>query len=107
MSGVKSDDKTLNASHEHLEHNQHKAPVGAIEQVLGNGFGSHVSSEDRAAALKIAREADPGPAFNSIRYMRFTMLAMVACVCSGDNGNLSLYKHRCARLTLQDLTVLL
>ena len=89
MSVLKSDDKVGHTSHEHLEHGPPKAAPGTIDQVLANGFGTHVSSEDRTAALRIAREADPGPALTSWRYMRFIMLAMVACVCSGDNGTLS------------------
>lgn len=92
MPVLKTDDKTLNGSHEHFEHHSHgakeaqKGPAGTIDQVLAHGIGADVSNEDRAAALKIAREADPGPAFNSVRYFRFILLALVACVCSGDNG---------------------
>lgn len=85
MSVLKSDGKTLSEHVEHHADNQ-KAPTGTLDQVLAHGFGTHVSNEDRAAALKIARDADPGPAFTSWRYIRFIALAMVACVCSGDNG---------------------
>jgi hypothetical protein len=91
MSVLKHDDKALHGSQEHLEHAasnpaDRKAAGGTINQVLAGGFGSHVSNEDRAAALKMAHAADPGPDVLSVRYLKFVMLALVACVCSGDNG---------------------
>jgi len=91
MSLPKNDDKTLHGSQEHLEHvishqKEGKTGAGTLDQVLANGFGTHISNEDRAAALKMAHAADPGPDIYSWRYMKFVMLALVACVCSGDNG---------------------
>lgn len=92
MSALKPDDKTLHGSQEHVEHHPSdlkgdgKDKDGTLDQVLARGFGAHVSNEDRAAALNMARAADPGPSVYSWRYMQFVMLALVACVCSGDNG---------------------
>jgi hypothetical protein len=91
MSDLKNDDKTVESSQQHLEHatsqqKEDKTGAGTLDQVLANGFGTHISNEDRAAALKMAHAADPGPDVYSWRYMKFVMLAIVACVCSGDNG---------------------
>lgn len=95
MSVLKNDDKALQGSQVHLEHatsqlKDGKIGQGTLDQVLANGFGTHISNEDRAAALKMAHAADPGPDVYSWRYMKFVMLAIVACVCSGDNGLSSL-----------------
>jgi hypothetical protein len=96
MSVLKSDDKTLHASQEHIEHHpaglkgNGKTKLSTLDQVLAGGLGTHISNEDRAAALNMARAADPGPSVYSWRYMKFVMLALVACVCSGDNGMLFL-----------------
>ena len=94
MSVLKIDDKTIESSQQHLEHatsqqKEDKPGAGTLDQVLANGFGTHISNEDRAAALKMAQAADPGPDVYSWRYMKFVMLAIVACVCSGDNGTFS------------------
>lgn len=91
MSVLKNDDKTVESSQQHLEHatsqqKEDKTGAGTLDQVLANGFGTHISNEDWAAALKMAHAADPGPDVYSWRYMNFVMLAIVACVCSGDNG---------------------
>lgn len=100
MAQVPLGKKTSGTSHEHLENSQ-KVPPRTLDQVLASGAETLVSNEDRAAALKIAREGDPGPAFTSWRYMRFIMLAMVACVCSGDNGQSCVDTSSVARLTEQ------
>jgi hypothetical protein len=96
MSDLKNDDKAVGNSQLHLEHatsqpKEDKTGAGTLDQVLANGFGTHISNEDRAAALKMAHAADPGPDVYSWRYMKFVMLAIVACVCSGDNGTSFIY----------------
>lgn len=42
--------------------------------------------EDRATALSIAQKADPGLKPGSWRSIQFTLIILVACTCSGDNG---------------------
>jgi hypothetical protein len=109
MSDQKNDDKAVGNSQLHLEHatsqqKEDKPGAGTLDQVLANGFGTHISNEDRAAALKMAHAADPGPDVYSWRYMKFVMLAIVACVCSGDNGTYIIYDVvTCTNL--QDSTV--
>jgi hypothetical protein len=109
MSDQKNDDKAVGNSQLHLEHatsqqKEDKPGAGTLDQVLANGFGTHISNEDRAAALNMAHAADPGPDVYSWRYMKFVMLAIVACVCSGDNGTYIIYDVvTCTNL--QDSTV--
>lgn len=45
-----------------------------------------MSAEERAGALKIAMEQDPGPNILSWRYMSFVFTAFIAILNSGDNG---------------------
>ncbi len=45
-----------------------------------------MTAEERAAALKIAQDADPGPDTLSYRSFVFTLIVLVVCMCSGDNG---------------------
>jgi hypothetical protein len=109
MSDLKNDDKAVGNSQLHLEHapsqqKEDKTGAGTLDQVLANGFGTHISNEDRAAALKMAHAADPGPDVYSWRYMKFVMLAIVACVCSGDNGTYIIYDV-VTYTNLQDSTV--
>lgn len=42
--------------------------------------------DERAIALKLARQADPGLSYASWRGLKFIFLALVICMCSGDNG---------------------
>jgi MFS family permease len=42
--------------------------------------------EDRAVALKLAQDADPGPPAASWRMVKFTLMVLVVCMCSGDSG---------------------
>jgi hypothetical protein len=55
------------------------APVQAGEM-------HRMSAEDRAAALRLAQQADPGPPIASMRTVIFTGIVLVVCMCSGDNG---------------------
>ena len=45
-----------------------------------------MSAEDRAAALRLANEADPGPALGSWGHIQFLMMCSVVIVCSCDTG---------------------
>lgn len=47
---------------------------------------AHMSAEDRATALRVAYDADPGPALASYRYLCFFMTCMVVIVNSCDTG---------------------
>ena len=58
---------------------------GVIGHVLASGI-HNVSSEDRAAALNAAREVDSGPRFGSLASVSFVFTMVIACMCSGDNG---------------------
>jgi len=61
-----------------VEHDEHVA--------LDNIHFAHMSPEERAAAMRLAHEADPGPAFFSWRYFKFFMSLFVVIVCSCDTG---------------------
>lgn len=74
---------------EHAPPNQVKAddvlhtdPTGAVMK----GYVHDMSIDDRATALKLAQEQDPGPKTASWRYFQFVMMILVVCMCSGDNG---------------------
>jgi hypothetical protein len=53
---------------------------------LGDIHFGHMSPEERAAALKLAQEIDPGPSIWSLRYLQFIFSLLVVIVCSCDNG---------------------
>lgn len=59
-------------SKEEKHHDEHVRPVDI--------------NEERALALRAARAADPGPRFWTIAFMRYLMIALVACSVSGDVG---------------------
>lgn len=46
----------------------------------------HGVDDERAVALKLAREADPGLSYASTRGVMFICYALVICMCTGDNG---------------------
>ena len=67
---------------------EHKKPhTGAttVDYVLAHGY-QNSTVEDRTAALAIARGLDPGPRIGSWRNVSFIGTMLVACMCSGDNG---------------------
>ncbi|WRT66050.1 uncharacterized protein IL334_003002 [Kwoniella shivajii] len=45
-----------------------------------------MTAEDRAAALKLALDADPGIPVQSWRMVHFVAMMMVICMCGGDAG---------------------
>ena len=53
---------------------------------LGEMHFGHMSPEERAAAMKLAREIDPGPSLGSLRHIQFLLSAAVVIVCSCDTG---------------------
>jgi len=46
----------------------------------------HMTAEEKAAAIKLANEADPGPPITSWRYFKFLVTAFLVILNSGDNG---------------------
>lgn len=46
----------------------------------------HMTPEEKAAAIKLANEADPGPPVTSWRYFKFLITAFLVILNSGDNG---------------------
>jgi hypothetical protein len=59
--------------------------VDTVGTVLA-GQMHDMSLEDRAAALRLAQQADPGLEPFSWRMFTFTLIVLVCCMCSGDNG---------------------
>ena len=72
---------------EHFE--QALAPqrsTGHDELKEGVDHVQNLTMEDRAVALKLAQDADPGPPAASWRMVKFTLMVLVVCMCSGDSG---------------------
>jgi hypothetical protein len=46
----------------------------------------HMSPEEKAAAIKLANDADPGPPLGSWRYLKFLVTAFLVILNSGDSG---------------------
>ena len=42
--------------------------------------------EDRATALRMALEADPGIPVATLRYLKFQLMILAICLCGGDSG---------------------
>jgi hypothetical protein len=75
----------------HLDNHSAHSNDGTItahgnEVVKGGEELAPMSPEERAGALKIAMEQDPGPNILSWRYMSFVFTAFIAILNSGDNG---------------------
>jgi hypothetical protein len=64
---------------QHVEHIDNGSLKGDVDVF-------HMSAEDRAVALRLAQEADPGHATFSYRNFVFVCIVLVVCMCSGDNG---------------------
>jgi hypothetical protein len=75
-------------SAEHVEHEIGVEKHDAVNAVLA-GQVHDMTIEDRATALKLAQQADPGPAAFSYRSFVFTCMVLVVCMCSGDSGTLA------------------
>lgn len=76
---------------EHVDkQNDSSPPDGSLKEgalaPISAGQVHRMSGEERAAALRIAQVADPGPPMASYRTFVFTMIVLVVCMCSGDNG---------------------
>lgn len=82
-----SDKKDLH-QHEHFE-TANPALTGYREDDINKEtavHAEHLTMEDRAVALKLAQDADPGPPAASWRMVKFTLMVLVVCMCSGDSG---------------------
>ena len=75
----------IQAQHAEDQPPQKPQTGNTVDYVLSQGY-INVSIEDRAAALNMARQLDPGPPLGSYRNLAFVATMMVACMCSGDNG---------------------
>ena len=53
---------------------------------LGEIHFAYMSAEERAAAMKLARELDPGPSIGSLRYIQFLLSVSIVIACSCDTG---------------------
>ncbi|RSH89116.1 hypothetical protein EHS25_002782 [Saitozyma podzolica] len=70
---------------EHLEEGQPDNKIDTVAAVMKGGVHD-MTVEDRATALRLAHEADPGPPLGSLRHIQFVFMILVVCMCSGDNG---------------------
>jgi len=70
----------------HLDHSNSNED-GAVK-VGGLTITPHMTAEEKAAAIKLANEADPGPPITSWRYFKFLVTAFLVILNSGDNGTL-------------------
>jgi hypothetical protein len=68
-----------------VRHDVTTEKVDTVGKVLA-GQVHDMSLEDRAAALRLAQQADPGLEPFSWRMFTFTLIVLVCCMCSGDNG---------------------
>ena len=64
-----------------------------------------MTAEERAGALKVAMELDPGPDILSWRYMYFVFTAFIAILNSGDNGQLLIYPSRSRAVTNEQVSM--
>jgi hypothetical protein len=74
---------------EHLEEGQPDNKIDTVAAVMKGGVHD-MTVEDRATALRLAHEADPGPPLGSLRHIQFVFMILVVCMCSGDNGGFDL-----------------
>lgn len=74
----------------HLDHTS--SDDGATQQpgTLGKigdiAISAHMTPEEKAAAIRLANEADPGPSVGSWRYFKFLVTAFLVILNSGDSG---------------------
>jgi hypothetical protein len=67
------------------EHDVPSEKVDTVGAVLA-GQVHDMSIEDRATALRLAQQQDPGLDPFSWRMVKFTLIVLVCCMCSGDSG---------------------
>lgn len=78
------DDVAFDDKHAHKDATQHlEHDNGGVGDVQ---FSHAMTAEDKAAALKMANEADPGPALSSWRHLCFLATCFVVIVNSCDTG---------------------
>lgn len=82
-----SEEINTNEKYATMHHEDH-TKGGARGEILdfANADFSHMSPEERATALKLAYEADPGPDVLSYRYLCFFLTCFVVIVNSCDTG---------------------
>jgi hypothetical protein len=66
--------------------NQHSLHLVVDDGIVNKGQVHEMSAEDRATALKLAMEADPGIPMMSWRMVQFVLMTITVCVCGGDSG---------------------
>jgi hypothetical protein len=59
---------------------------GGVVKVGNISITPHMSPEEKAAAIKLANDADPGPPLGSWRYFKFLVTAFLVILNSGDSG---------------------
>lgn len=100
-----SDDGEKNLAVEHFDRHSDDQTVTDTMRKPGEDRFDHVlSPEERATALRLAMEADPGPDILSWRYMLFVFTAFIAILNSGDNGEFT-FRAPFVRLAVEMLIV--
>jgi hypothetical protein len=84
-------DKGKDITTQHLDNHSAHSNDGTLAAhgdgaMKGGEEMAPMSAEERAGALTIAMEQDPGPDILSWRYMSFVFTAFIAILNSGDNG---------------------
>ena len=80
--GLDDEDKYGGAAH--VEHPNYSVSLGSDGQPKST---VHIrSAEEKAAELRAAQLADPGPKVGTKAHAMFVFYVMVCCMCSGDNG---------------------
>lgn len=83
------DEKEKNLAVQHFDRHSDDQTMAGEDTMRKPGeerFDHVLSPEERATALRLAMEADPGPDILSRRYMLFVFTAFIAIMNSGDNG---------------------
>lgn len=71
----------------HSADSKHNLEVEHREVSAAIQHRHNIDEEDeRAIAFRLARMADPGVSMGSWRGIQFLLIALVICMCSGDNG---------------------
>lgn len=71
---------------QHFE-NDGTPPHGSLKDGVPTTEQIHrMDPQERAIALRAAQKVDPGPDMLDKRNIMFALIALVVCMCSGDNG---------------------
>lgn len=65
---------------------EHATHLERSDDMVGDAHFHTMSAEDRATALRLATEADPGPSISSWRHLCFLATCFVVIVNSCDTG---------------------